>query len=63
MYNFNVENAKELTEFKNIHPNIVIPSNEEIICVKRYFEGNKIEQKDYFKTLFSLRNPFKSYSI
>ncbi|KAK7603344.1 hypothetical protein V9T40_003346 [Parthenolecanium corni] len=61
VFNFSFENIDELANFINIHPNIVnvIPSNEEIICVKNYFIENKIEQKDYFITLFSLKNAFK----
>lgn len=61
MYKFTFKGSNEILDCTNIHINIknMIPSNEEITCVQNYFKDNKMVQKHYFKTLFTIRNAFK----
>lgn len=66
VYNFNFKSGDELDAFRNLHPNIskIIPTNEEITCVKNYFQENNVSQEDYFKMLYRMRNAFKrTYEI
>lgn len=64
IYNFSFNNVTELKELQDINSKIKIPSQEEVVCVKRYFEQNNIEVKNYLKELFNQRAAFgDSYQL
>lgn len=59
VYNFSFQNIQELEELFKLNTNIQKPSQEEIICVKRYFADNNIATKNYLTELYKQKVAFK----